>query len=236
MLLQAALKKSDVGGLQMLIRTIANIDKSFLPLIKQWLQSTNVTDKLAQAHVKDLRHFLWNVYAYVDQDLSQAYCRIVDAQQRSSQLAKAELADLCLFLWNLISISDLPCSHTFNDTTIETRLATAWKTETGLAAALSSVISIAQPGIQKPLPPIQSKAQKQCLAHWLNESTSEQDPYILALALFTLRTHGEAIAMVQKLPLAKTLQLLKATRAAAITPQSKALLEEVGEWLEGLPA
>jgi hypothetical protein len=230
-ILQAAIEKSDLGGIQMLIYNVAAIDKDYLQFIQQELEISDLTDKLATAQVRDLSLFLWNVYVYIDRELSQGYCKIVDMQQRSYQLQDAHLEDLCLFLWSIISISNFLKLRTFNDTIIEERLVVARRLEPGLAAALLGIVALAQPTASKYalLQPIEQER----LTSWL-KSAQKLHPYILALALYGLKSYNEREAEIiihKCLPVAQASLLLASASASAMTPQSKMLLEEVLKWL-----
>ena len=242
-IVQAAIKSSSVGGIQMLIYNVATMDRGreYVQPIREGLQASNLTNKLEKAHVRDIGLFLWNVYAYIDQSLAQQYCQLVDMQQRSLQLAEAMLYDLGLFLWNITSISNLPNLRTFDDPIIEERMLAAWEAEIVLGAVLLGILSIARPTtpIHKSLPPIQAQLQKEHLASWHTKSSGGQKPYLLALMLRGLRTYDEAEAQVivrKYLPVVKTVQLLEAARKSVKTPRSRLWLEEILEWVVRLPS
>ncbi len=103
-IIQSALKHSGLHGIQRFIHNVANVHKDYLPTIQQGLTSSDLTNTLAEADIRDIAHFLWNVYAYIDQEIAQAYCVLVDGQTRLAQLEQASLDDLWLFLWNITSI------------------------------------------------------------------------------------------------------------------------------------
>ena len=231
-ILQAAVEKSDIGDLQRFIYNMAHIDKEHLRTIGEALKASNLTGKLESATLKDIGFFLWNVYAYIDQGLSQHYCKIVDMQQRPSQLAEAPLEDLCLFLWNMTSASGLSHLRTFDDPNIKERLITAWRLEPAFALALLGILSLAQPMANKYmlLPPIGQKHLMHSLA-----DIKTPNPYIVALMLYGLKIYDERTAEAtvhNYLPITEFSRMLKAARASAQTPKSMLLLEEVLRWLE----
>jgi len=235
----AVLERSEVHGIQLLIYDVVNIDERYLPHIRQALYASDLTGKLAAADVRDLGYLLWNVFAHVDQSLAREYCKTVDKQQRSRQLSEASLDDLCRFLWNLTHISDLPRLQTLEDSIIEQRLADAWGSEIGPTLNLFGIVATTRPGICEDvsLPPIETQAQKECLAGWLAHALEELHPYTLALTLRGLRVHDELKAQElarQYLPIPEASQMLEEAKALALTPRSVTLLQETLEWLTDL--
>jgi len=238
-IVQAALKKSSIGSIQMLIynlHTVTTRDPKYVEPMRQALQNTNLHAQLEKATLREIGLFLWNVYAYIDQSFAQECCKAVDGQPKSHQLEQASLSDLCFFLWNITSISNAPGLQVLDDSVTEKRLAAAWTKEIGLGAVLLGLISFVRPAIVSDisLPPISNQEQKEQLTNWFTTSAEGQNPYMLALALRGLRISNEeaAQAIVRAgLPVTKALQLLKSARPSAITPRSILLMEETIEWL-----
>jgi energy-coupling factor transporter ATP-binding protein EcfA2 len=241
-IVQAALKKSPIGSIQMLIHnlyTVTNRDAKYVRSMRQALQSTDLNAQLEKATLREIGLFLWNVYAYIDQPLAQEYCKVVDGQPKSHQLEQASLNDLCFFLWNITSVSNAPGLQVLEDPVTEKRLAAAWTKEIGLGAVLLGINSFVRPAIFADLflPSISTHAQKEHLTSWFTASAEGQNPYMSALALRGLRISNEEAAQAiarAGLPVTKALQLLKSARPSAITPRSILLMEEIIEWLERL--
>jgi hypothetical protein len=170
-ILSTAIKKSSIKGIGLLIYQVAQIDKRYLQDIQRNLEISHVVDELAMAPIGDIGHFLWNVFEYIDPNLAQECCRVVDDQQRSRQLRKAPLEDLCLFLWNLIQISDFPLIKTLDNPIVEERLVDAWSSDIGLGAQLLGILAIGRPKVTRNvlLPPIEIKGQKELLLTGLQE-------------------------------------------------------------------
>jgi hypothetical protein len=91
-ILRTAIENSGIRGIQLLILNIANMDERYLQDIRQVLGTVDLMEKLAIAEVVDLGYFLWNVFAYVDEDLSREYCRTIDRQRRSEQLEVSSIS------------------------------------------------------------------------------------------------------------------------------------------------
>jgi len=238
-IIQAALKKSPLGSIQMLIYnlyTLTKRDPKYVQSMRQALQSTNLHAQLEKATLRETGLFLWNIYAYIDQSLAQEYCQVVDDQPKSHQLEHVSLSELCFFLWNITSVSNAPGLQVLDDPVTEKRLTAAWAKETGLGAVLLGVLSFVRPAIVADisLPPISNQAQKEHFANWFTTSAEGHNPYMLALALRGLRISNEEAAQTivrAGLPVTKALQLLKSVKPSAITLRSILLMEESIAWL-----
>jgi len=238
-ILRAAIENSGIRGIELLIYNVAHMDERYLQDIQQTLRTVDLTEKLAIADVGDLDYFLWNVFAYVDKDLSREYCRITDRQRRSERLREAPLDALCRFSWNLTHISDLPKLQTMDDLALKERLISAWESEIGLGAELLGIIATTQPDIceEIQLQPINVQIQGENLADWLTQAIEGGNPYPLSLTLRGLRVYDEqqAQAVARRcLPMVNVHQLLEDAMASVVTPRSVMLLEETLQWLEGL--
>ena len=240
-ILHAALEKSRLRGIQLLIRNIADIDTQYLQIVQWGLENSNLVDKLAVADVEDIGHFLWNIYTFIDNDLAQAYCKLVDAQDRSNLLNSISLESLCRFLWNLTHISNLPKLQTLDNPAVVKSLQAAWEESIGLGMNLLGILAITSPNIARDLQLPSIETQKEQLGTWLIQLSGEQPPHphTLALTLHGLRSYGEleAQAIVHtSLDFSKAALLLEdAITAPTVTPRSLALLQEIHEWLRKLP-
>ena len=236
--LQAALARSSIHGIQMLIHNIAlhdtTGDGNALQTVHQGLRLTSLSEALEQAELKDLGRFLWNVYVHIDPSLAQEYCQLVDEQPRSSALESADLDDLCLFLWNLASISSLPTLSTFDDPILKQRLAQAWRTDIGLGATLLGTIAVARSTTDLYEVLSSMRGRQEQLATYLKMCLVEQSPYTLALTISGLRIYNEEVAETiirRHLPIEEMLRVLLSTQREAKTARSRTLLSETMTWL-----
>jgi len=237
-IVRAAIENSGIRGIELLILNVANMDEHYLQDIRQALEVLDLTDQLAIADVEDLGHFLWNVFAHIDEGLSREYCYIIDKQQRSERLQDAPLKALCRFLWNLIQISDLSELKTLHDPMLKERLVSSWESEIGRGAQLLGIVATTQPYGREEiqLQPIDAQAEER-LADWVTWAVQQRHPYLLSLTLRGLQVYDvlQARALVRRfLPMVDAYQLLKNAMASAATPRSVALLEETLRWLEEL--
>ncbi|GAC1373841.1 MAG: hypothetical protein NVS2B12_13950 [Ktedonobacteraceae bacterium] len=240
-ILQSALEKSSIHSIQIFIYDVAasgtDVDLSALQSMRQALQSISLAEKLARAALKDIRHFLWNVYVHIDSVLAQEYCKLVDSQPRPVELATTTLDELFHFLWNLISISTLPTFATLDMPILRQRLLQAWSSQTGHGATLLGIIAIVQTatweaGTFQKL--AEEAGQQEQIASYLWSCLNERRPYILALTLLGLRVYNEEIARAivrLHMPIDRVLQMMSATRSDAKTERSIALVDEILEWL-----
>ncbi len=235
--LQNALAASDIHGIQLFIFNIANIDAAYLPLIRQGLLTSNLTEKFEKAPLRDIGLFLWNTYRYIDEHMAQRYCEYVSMQQQTQQLKEASPEDLCFFLWNLTSISVSEEIQIFNDPSIRQLLIEGWSNEVGWSIVLLGIATMVQAAGDGNRNIQFLRMREDVLEHWFTGNSGGQNPYFLALALLGLRRYNERIARTvvrRTLPIGESLRLLKSARPSAITPRSILLIEDTMQWLERL--
>ncbi|MBV9711940.1 MAG: hypothetical protein JO011_13630 [Ktedonobacteraceae bacterium] len=240
--MQAALEKSELNSIQMLIHNVANIDstpeKCYVQAIHRSLRDGDLKHKFAGAELSHIASFLWNVYRHIDQELAQEYCLFIDRQDWTAQFSNAPLVDLCTFLWNLISIShQAEHLHMLNEPVLRDRLLKAWDNESSHAALLLGVLVMGQSTLvcqQHSLPEIKTREQQEQLKIWLVDCLTRREPFMLALTLYGLRfhnsTHAESLVRRALSP-TPVESLLKEAKAVAIGRRSNMLLEEVSRWL-----
>ncbi|MUG98662.1 hypothetical protein F7734_42785 [Scytonema sp. UIC 10036] len=240
---EEAIKHSRIRGIQLLLRNLSEIAPEFLPSIGESLQNLDLTNRIAKAEVKDLRHFLWNVRQYVGEELAKTYCEMVDAQLSSKQMANADLSELAGLLWNLVHISGMDNLQTLNQPVLLKRLENEWDTYPGHCAWILGVLLVVHPQMAQ-APSFLSFSFKYIegkLAEWLTNRIDEGNPYIFALTVKALRARNkhQAVKVVQR-SLSKSFvakkcsTLLQEAVEKAETPRSREVLQETIRFVQQL--
>ena len=233
-ILRNALTTSDIQGIQLFIFNIANIDTSYLPVIREGLLSSNLSEKLEYTPLKDAGLFLWNTYRYIDEDIARIYCEYMDTRLKTQQVNEASPEHLCFFLWNLTSISASKEVQVFKNAHIHQLLVEGWSNEIGWRMVLLGIAAMAYVASDN----IRTQSllvQETALGRWF--TVNGHNPYFLALALQGLRRYDERVThtiIPKVLPVEDALHKLKSARPSAITPRSIQLIEDTTQWLERL--
>jgi len=236
-ILRTALAASNIHGIQLLIFNVASIDEGYLSYLQQALVSSNITEKLEQASLRDIGLFLWNTYQHLDTGLAQTYCDYLDAQPGMQEYSDASPEDLCFFLWNLTSISNAETLRTFDELAIQQRLREGWSKEIGWSLVLRGVAATTRISYSLKRLVLSIHRHRDALLTWFTTTNAGHNPYYVALALQGLRTCNEEMAreLVQhSLPIVGMRDLLVSAKTSAITTRSIALMDETIRWLEEL--
>lgn len=228
-----ALEQSNIHTIQLLLRNIAHVKPALLPLLLQVLQGISLKEKLAHASLLDSGYLLWNVHEYLDAQLAQYYCQMLDEQLDTQQLQEAPLEDLGRLLLNMYIVGSLSTLHIFAKPVIGDRLAQAWESEPAFSTVLLGLVSLVLPEHHYVLPILSTKAQQR-LEQWLR-SFAHQQPYLFACTLYGLKAwhEQEAASMLQRvLPYEKVMHFLSEHREKAHNARMIALLENVESWLK----
>lgn len=240
---EKALEHSGIRGIQLLLRNLSEMAPKFLPSIGQSLRTVNLTVRIAEAEIKDLGHFLWNVYAYVGINFAQTYCRIVDTQLRSEQIAKAKLTELAAFLWNLVHISDMEDFETLSKPVFQEQLRKKWESHPGPYAQILGILVLVRPNVVEDfrLPVLNLERMSGMLTEWLAELLNDKHPYSFALTVKGLqvldkRRATEIVrnAIRQESAVDECFELLHEAIEQCVTPRSRAVLEDAVRVIEEL--
>ncbi len=92
--MRAALEKSELASIQLLIHNVAHIDstpeKRYLQAIHRVLRDVDLKDSIAAADISHIAMFLWNVYSHIDHELALKYCLLIDRLDWLGQLERGE--------------------------------------------------------------------------------------------------------------------------------------------------
>jgi len=92
--MRAALEKSDLASIQLLIHNVAGIDstpeKRYLQAIHRVLRGMDLKNSIATADAPHIAMFLWNVHSYIDRELALKYCLLVERPDWMGQLERGE--------------------------------------------------------------------------------------------------------------------------------------------------
>lgn len=237
--LQTLLERSSLRSLQLLLRCAALVSRRYLPPLQHWLQETDIQNRLDVARADDLKHFLWNVYLYIDNEQARAYCAMVNDIVRTRHQAAREALTLddLLLLWNMTAISNTDALALLEEPLQSQLLAKTWNAQIGLGTLYLGIIGSVQPetSIHTTLG-LSLRGQEETLVSWLQEKFT-LSPYILALVLRGLCVYDETVAqhiITANALKASALHILKEAQQDAITLHSIALLEGIFVWLESL--
>lgn len=240
---EKALQHSGIRGIQLLLRNLSEMDPAFVPTIGESLRTVDLTDRMAEAEIRDLGHFLWNVWTSVGTELAQEYCRTVDARLRPQQIANADLVELGNLLWNLVHLSDAEDLRILAESVLLERLQDEWGNRPGPCARILGIILVVRPSTAKELrlPSFDFERMSEMLRQWLTELLNEGHPYGLAQTVKGLQGLDERRAtdivrkaFRQESLVDECLGLLREAIGQAVTPRSRAVLEEAIRLLQSM--
>jgi hypothetical protein len=233
---EKALRHSGIRGIQLLVRNLSEMAPEYLPRIIQSLQTLDLSDRIKETEIKDLGYFLWNIQAYIGEELAQGYCRIIDANIQPKQIANCNLTELGSFLWNLVHISDMEEMRILNMSVLKERLGKEWKNNPGQCMSIFGILVTAshEAATNLNLSEFDIESMSDRLTMWLTEHLNEGHPYTFALTVKGLQVldEGRTVEIVQnslcnESIMDKYLKLFRETRAQAVTPRSLTVLEDV---------
>ncbi len=230
-----ALKQSGIDGIQSLLGTLYDVAPTFLSSVKQSLEMLDLTDRIAEAKIKPLGRFLWNVRKSLGADVARSYCRQVDARLRPEQVDSSDLIDLQCFLWNLVQTSEGENLKTLSSSALQDRLREEWTNLSGPCIAIVGILATVRPNTTREVtlsPPDLQKTSR-LIPRWLQQNLADAHPYSFALIVRGLRAlnNGSATEILRKafptrFSLNKCVALLQEAMANVVTPPSRVLLEE----------
>lgn len=232
---EKSLQHSGIRGIQLLLSNLSKMAPEFLPRITKSLQTLDLSDKIMESEIIDLGYFLWNIRAYVGVELAQNYCRIVDSKLRSEQIADANLTDLGSFLWNLVHISDMDELRTLNMPVLKERLLKEWETNPGQCISIFGIIVVTCPESSTYLniSALDIDRMSGRLTVWLTEQLNAGHPYTFVLTVKSLQVLDECRtveivrnSLLKESIMDKYLKQIREAMAKAVTPRSKAVLED----------
>jgi len=235
-ILQTNLAKSSLHTIQLLILNVAHMDINYLPPIQQTLPTINITEKFAEASLRDIGHFLWNVYISLDKQMAQEYSLQVDRHVQIQRLTETPPEDACFLFWNLASISNASSLQLFDEPIIH-RLLQIWHQEAGWSAVLLGIAAMVQDPLHYSKHSIAIRLPTEALHYWFTTNNGGRNPYFLALALQGLRAYDESLAHAVVRNIFQQSHIrdrLQSAKSSAITSRSITLIEGTLLWLEQL--
>jgi TIR domain len=93
-IMHAALVKSELTSIQLLIHNVASIDgtpeKLYVQTLHRALHEIDLKDRIITADPSHIAMFLWNVYHHIDRELALKYCLLIDRPDWLEQLDRGE--------------------------------------------------------------------------------------------------------------------------------------------------
>jgi hypothetical protein len=234
-ILRANLASSSLHTMQLLIHNVASLDTNYLSPIQQALPAINIAEKFAAASLRDIGHFLWNVYKFMDRATACKYSIYADQHLPIQRMVEAPPEDVCFLLWNIASISEATSLRLLDEPVIH-RLLQNWPEEAGWSAVLAGIAAIAQNPTRDSKYAVALHLSAETLYHWFIASNGGNS-YFLALALQGLRAYDEQMARAVVRDIFHAYRIrdrLQSVRPSAMTTRSIALIEGTLQWLEQL--
>jgi Rod binding domain-containing protein len=203
------------------------------------LKDLDLSAEVPNASLRELGYLVWTVCELVNVELAQTYCVAIDSQIGAERLREAPMDELCHLLWHLVQHGSDPATlQTLQDAAIVERLRATWTEQIGRGLQLLGILTMARPAIraQSTLPGVETEAQKQQLASWIEEAITREHAYKLAQTIWGLQAREMAAQALGReyLPVERADELLSQALEQATTPRAVQLLQGAREWLARL--